>query len=90
MKKMKRFLGIMTAMIMAVTMLAGCGGNGKGNSDSTEGNTLKFGCFSYSESLDPANMINAAWCNSRYGVGECLFKYKDDLSVENKIGRAHV
>ena len=41
-------------------MLAGCGGNGKGNSDSTEGNTLKFGCFSYSESLDPANMINAA------------------------------
>ena len=60
MKKMKRFLGIITAMIMAVTMLAGCGGNGKGNSDSTEGNTLKFGCFSYSESLDPANMINAA------------------------------
>ena len=59
MKKMKRFLGIMIAMIMAVTMLAGCGGNGKGNSDSTEGNTLKFGCFSYSESLDPANMINA-------------------------------
>ena len=85
MKKMKRFLGIITAMIMAVTMLAGCGGNGKGNSDSTEGNTLKFGCFSYSESLDPANMINAAWCNSRYGVGECLFKYKDDLSVENTI-----
>ena len=31
MKKMKRFLGIITAMIMAVTMLAGCGGNGKGN-----------------------------------------------------------
>lgn len=28
MKKMKRFLGIITAMIMAVTMLAGCGGNG--------------------------------------------------------------
>lgn len=85
MKKMKRFLGIMTAMIMAVTMLAGCGESSKGNSDSTEGNTLKFGCFSYSESLDPANIINSAWCNSRYGIGECLFKYKDDLSVENTI-----
>ena len=40
MKKMKRFLGIITAMIMAVTMLAGCGGYCNGNSDSTEGNSL--------------------------------------------------
>ena len=29
MKKMKKFLGIMLAMVMAVTMLAGCGGSGK-------------------------------------------------------------
>ena len=85
MKKMKKFLGIMLAMVMAVTMLAGCGGSSKESSSSDNGKTLKFGCFSYSESLDPANMINSAWCNSRYGIGECLFKYKDDLSVENTI-----
>ena len=63
MKKMKRFLGIMIAMIMAVTMLAGCGGNGKGNSDSTEGNTLKFGCLykysSISESVPPLAIISS-------------------------------
>lgn len=29
MKKMKKFLGIMLAMVMAVTMLAGCGGSSK-------------------------------------------------------------
>ena len=85
MKKMKKFLGIMLAMVMAVTMLAGCGGSSKESSSSDNGKTLKFGCFSYSESLDPANMINSAWCSSRYGIGECLFKYKDDLSVENTI-----
>ena len=85
MKKMKRFLGIMLAMVMAVTMLAGCGGSSKESNSSDNGKTLKFGCFSYSESLDPANIINSAWCNSRYGIGECLFKYKDDLSVENTI-----
>ena len=85
MKKMKRFLGIMLAMVIAVTMLAGCGGSSKESNSSDNGKTLKFGCFSYSESLDPANIINSAWCNSRYGIGECLFKYKDDLSVENTI-----
>lgn len=85
MKKMKKFLEIMLAMVMAVTMLAGCGGSSKESSSSDNGKTLKFGCFSYSESLDPANMINSAWCSSRYGIGECLFKYKDDLSVENTI-----
>ena len=79
MKKMKRFLGIMLAMVMAVTMLAGCGGSSKESNSSDNGKTLKFGCFSYSESLDPANIINSAWCNSRYGIGECLFKYKDDF-----------
>ena len=76
MKKMKKFLEM---------MLAGCGGSSKESSSSDNGKTLKFGCFSYSESLDPANMINSAWCSSRYGIGECLFKYKDDLSVENTI-----
>lgn len=29
MKKMKKFLEIMLAMVMAVTMLAGCGGSSK-------------------------------------------------------------
>ena len=55
MKKMKKFLGIMLAMVMAVTMLAGCGGSSKESSSSDNGKTLKFGCFSYSESLDPAS-----------------------------------
>ncbi len=81
MRKLKKMAGIMIAVIMAVCMLAGCGSTDSGSSSSDE-KTLKFGCFSYSESLDPANMINAAWCNMRYGVGECLFKYTDDLNVE--------
>lgn len=82
MKKGKKLMAILLVAIMAMTMLSGCGGS---SDSSSEGSTLKFGCFSYSESLDPANIINSAWCNSRYGIGECLFKYKDDLSVENTL-----
>ena len=37
MKKMKKFLGIMLAMVMAVTMLAGCGGSSKESSSSDNG-----------------------------------------------------
>ena len=33
MKKMKKFLGIMLAMVMAVTMLAGCGGKAEDKSE---------------------------------------------------------
>lgn len=81
MKKRKRFI-IMIMMLISI-MLVGCGNNKK--AENVSGNILKFGCFSYSESLNPANIINSAWCNSRYGIGECLFKYKDDLSVENTL-----
>ena len=77
----KKVLGMFLVATMAASVLAGCGGSSKESSSSDNGKTLKFGCFSYSESLDPANMINSAWCSSRYGIGECLFKYKDDLSV---------
>ena len=45
MKKMKKFLGIMLAMVMAVTMLAGCGGSSKESSSSDNGKTLKLSSF---------------------------------------------
>lgn len=85
--KMKKAAAIMFSTMMAASMLAGCGGSGKsGDSGSADGaKTLKFGCLTFEESLDPSNAINSAWCNSRYGVGECLFKYNDDLTIEKTL-----
>ncbi len=47
--------------------------------------TLNFGCYMYSTSFDPAAYQNAAWQVTRCGIGECLFKFNDDMSVENQI-----
>lgn len=85
MRKIKKAAAVLLTAAMTLTMLTGCGGSGD-SADSGDGSkTLKFGCFSYAQSLDPSNIINSAWCNSRYGIGECLFKYKDDLTVENAL-----
>jgi len=46
------------------------------------GSTLKFGCFGYADTMDPGDMINAAWQVMRVGVGECLYKFNDDMTVD--------
>ena len=50
-------------------MLTGCS-----SSTADTSNILNFGCTNFSDSLDPAAMPNAAWCVSRYGIGEALFR----------------
>ncbi|MCR4890977.1 MAG: ABC transporter substrate-binding protein [Lachnospiraceae bacterium] len=50
--------------------------------DASGSKTLKFGCFGYAETLDPGDQINAAWDNSRLNIGECLFKFNDDMTVD--------
>lgn len=47
--------------------------------------TLKFCCLEYSESLDPTNNVNSAWCNTRYGVGEALFRFDDTMTAQPQI-----
>ncbi|MCD8019344.1 MAG: ABC transporter substrate-binding protein [Clostridiales bacterium] len=97
MRKLKKLATIALTAVMAASLLTGCGGSSSSGSDDSTGSgsssssssesssTLKFGCLNYSESLDPANMINAAWANSRYGIGECLFKFNDDMTVEETL-----
>ncbi len=82
--KKKSYLSLaiaaLIAVVLSVTLLAGCGG---GASKSNE--TLKFGCQNYTDSLDPSAMTNGAWACVRYGVGECLFKFKEDGSVVENL-----
>ncbi|MCI6732501.1 MAG: ABC transporter substrate-binding protein [Lachnospiraceae bacterium] len=43
--------------------------------------TLTFGIQEYSIGVDPAQEINTAWNCSRYGIGECLFRFDNSMNV---------
>lgn len=45
--------------------------------------TLTFGIQEYSIGVDPAQEINTAWNCSRYGIGECLFRFDNSMNVVN-------
>lgn len=48
--------------------------------------TMTFGIQNYGGGgIDPAKEVNTAWNNSRYGVGECLFKFDDAMNVVNTL-----
>ncbi len=81
MKAIKKLVALALAAVVSVTAFAGCGGDSQENSSGDSG-TLKFGCFNYSDSLDPSAMMNAAWCTSRYGIGECLFRFDDEMNAQ--------
>lgn len=90
MSKLKKILAMGLALTMVGGMLAGCGGSGNSGSDSNSGSgdtvkTLKFGCFDYSSSLNPASIINAAWCVTRFGIGECLFRFDDAMQAQPEL-----
>ena len=44
---------------------------------------LTFGIQEYSIGVDPAQEINTAWNCSRYGIGECLFRFDNSMNVIN-------
>lgn len=46
---------------------------------------LKFGCYNYSDSLDPATNVNSSWCGVRYGLTECLFKFSSEVVAESNL-----
>lgn len=48
-------------------------------------NHLNFGCYNYSNSLDPATNVNSSWCGVRYGITECLFRFSDKVVPENNL-----
>ncbi len=81
---MKKLLTILVIMMLALTMLAGCGAGeeASGGGDGGDGKTLTFGVQMYSDGLvNPVSQINCAWNAMRFGVTECLFKFDDSMNV---------
>lgn len=51
--------------------------------DTSGDKTLTFGIQEYSIGIDPAQEVNTAWNCSRYGIGECLFRFDNSMNVVN-------
>lgn len=79
----KRFLGMALAMILSVSMLAGCSSTKK-TSESTQednGNILVVADTQCPTSLDPAQSWDS-WYTSRWGITETLFKLDENLEPQ--------
>ena len=50
-----------------------------------EGTHMTFGIQEYGIGIDPAQEVNTAWNFSRYGIGECLFRFDDQMNVVNYL-----
>ena len=100
-KTWKRTLSLGITAALAAGMLAGCGGSadtagsaGTSGTQSSAGadgeKVLTFGCQNYGDGLvDPTNQTNAAWNLMRYGVGEALFKFNDNMEVEPWLAESY-
>ena len=88
MKWLKKTAAAAIAAVMTVS-LAACGSSDGGSqaagAGAAEGTHLDFSCYSYSNSMDPITNVNSSWCFLRYGVGECLFRFNEDVVVENAL-----
>ena len=100
-KTWKRTLSLGITAALAAGMLVGCGGSadtagsaGTSGTQSSAGadgeKVLTFGCQNYGDGLvDPTNQTNAAWNLMRYGVGEALFKFNDNMEVEPWLAESY-
>ena len=97
MKKAKKFTAVFLTAVLAASLAAcsggsgstsgssGASGDGSGSAASADGAHLNFACYNYSNSMDPITNVNSSWCFLRYGVGECLFRFDENVVVEEAL-----
>jgi peptide/nickel transport system substrate-binding protein len=87
MKKLsKKSAALLVAGLVTCSLLAGCGGGDKkadsGKDGKAAAKVLNFGCQMFSDGLiNPALQTNTAWNVSRFGVGQTLFRFDDNVKA---------
>ncbi|MBR4395904.1 MAG: ABC transporter substrate-binding protein [Eubacteriaceae bacterium] len=72
----------LAAVLMVCAMLLGTFGCGKDDNKGKAKDTFVLGCYVYADSFDPAGYQNASWETVRDGVGECLFRFDNDMTPQ--------
>ncbi len=98
MKNIKRLLAIATAMTMTVATFTGCGSSKQDAAeeavqDATGSKVFTFGDTTFNaENEEPTIDAHSAYCGwpcVRYGVGETLFKFNDNMELEPWIAESY-
>ncbi len=79
----KRMTALLLAMLLVVAMVAAVPAY-------AEEKVLTFGCQMYSDGLvNPAHDTNCGWNCMRYGIGEALFKFNDNMEIEPWLAESY-
>ena len=86
----KKAAALVAAGILTCGLVAGCGGGGGDKkADSGKAKVLTFGCQMYSDGLiDPSLQTNTAWNCSRFGVGQTLFRFDDNVKAVPQLAES--
>jgi len=83
---LRRPAALLLTAALSVACLAGCGSSKNDSSSASasasETKHLNFGCYSFTESLDPVVNVNSSWAAMRYGIVECLFRFDDQVVAQ--------
>ncbi len=81
---MKRTLKIGALILAGIFSMSMASCSSEASSD-TDGKHLNFGCYKYSDSIDPSVNVNSSWCGVRYGITECLFKFDENVVAKPNL-----
>ena len=89
-KKLKKSAAVLVAGLITCGLIAGCGGGGGDKkADSGKAKVLTFGCQMYSDGLiDPSLQTNTAWNCSRFGIGQTLFRFDDNVKAVPQLAES--
>lgn len=84
---MKRKL--ITALLLSLALLTTACGSSTATDENTTKDTLVVGCSNFSDSLDPSADANSAWGTSRYGIGETLFLFDENMNAQPNLATGY-
>lgn len=86
----KKMMAVLIGICLALGTLSGCGKTQKEASDGKK--TLVIGDVSFNSANEEADInphnTYAGWACIRYGIGETLVKYSDDMEIEPWLAKA--
>ena len=87
-----KFKCLLTAMLGAALLLSGCGSD-TGKTAKEEGKVFHYGTMAYGPAMQNASTdphdTYCGWSTVRYGVGETLFKFDNEMNVQPWLAESY-